>query len=229
MNPDTPQAGKRGRSASRAGGSAESAGNANESAGQGQSPSEFGSASASSGVENRGTSGTEGASGIGGGTYAGNTGGQNTQPSGGDDMRSQASGLFDQVRSKASSQLNAQKERATAGLGSVASAVRQTSQQFRDQQYGPVADLIDNAASRLEQFSSHLRDRDVSQLIDEAQSLARQQPALFVGTSFAAGLLAARFIRASAPQGRRAERARSNGESIYGTAEGRGEAGREIF
>jgi hypothetical protein len=111
----------------------------------------------------------------------------------------QGSGILNQVRDKAASQLNEQKARATQSLGSVAQAVRQSTHQLREQQHDTVAQFVERAADQIERFSNHLRDRDLNELVGEAQRFARQQPAVFIGSSFAAGLLAARFIKASRP------------------------------
>jgi ElaB/YqjD/DUF883 family membrane-anchored ribosome-binding protein len=128
----------------------------------------------------------------------------------------QASNVADQVREKAESQLESQKERATASLGSMASAVRQTSQKLREEQFDGVAQYVERAADQLERFSNHLRERDLNQLADEARQFARQQPALFIGTSFAAGILAARFIKASSGEVRQAWRGDDYGSSTRG-------------
>jgi len=119
-------------------------------------------------------------------TVAGNTG-------------QQTSGILSQVRDKAASQLNEQKARATDGLGNVAQAVRQSTHHLREQQYDTVAQFVERAADQIERFSNHLRERDLNDLVSEAQRFARQQPAVFIGSSFAAGILAARFIKASRP------------------------------
>jgi hypothetical protein len=46
-------------------------------------------------------------------------------------------------------------------------------------------------------LSATLRDRDVRELVQDAQQFARRQPAIFVGAAFAAGVLAARFMKSS--------------------------------
>ena len=112
---------------------------------------------------------------------------------------SRPSGILNQVRDKAASQLNEQKTRATDSLGSVAQAVRQSTHHLREQQYDTVAQFVERAADQIERFSNHLRERDLNDLVSEAQRFARQQPAVFIGSSFAAGMLAARFIKASRP------------------------------
>ena len=106
-------------------------------------------------------------------------------------------GLMDKVRQGATSQLSTQKNRATDGIGTVAQAVRQTSQQLRTQQHDTIANYIDQAANQLEQFSTRLRDKDISELMRDAQQFARRQPAVFIGSAFAIGLLGARFLKSS--------------------------------
>ena len=46
-------------------------------------------------------------------------------------------------------------------------------------------------------FSERLKNKDVTELLNDAQRLARRQPALFVGGAFALGLLGARFLKSS--------------------------------
>ena len=106
-------------------------------------------------------------------------------------------GLMDKVRNGATSQLSSQKTRATDGIGTVAQAVRQTSQQLRTQQHDTIANYIDQAANQLEQFSTRLRDKDIGELVRDAQQFARRRPAVFIGSAFAIGLLGARFLKSS--------------------------------
>src|SRR5687768_14642847 len=86
------------------------------------------------------------------------------------------SGIVDRIRSAASTQLSTQKDRATDTLGSVASAIRQTTQTFRDQQQDTLAGYVERAADQIDRLSAGLRDRDVSGLIDDTQQFARRQP-----------------------------------------------------
>ncbi len=107
------------------------------------------------------------------------------------------SGLMDKVRQGATSQLSTQKNKATEGIGTVAQAVRQASQQLRTQQHETIANYIDQAANQLERFSTRLRDKDVGELVRDAQQFARRRPAVFVGSALALGLLGARFLKSS--------------------------------
>src|SRR5688500_9278512 len=97
-------------------------------------------------------------------------------------------GMMGRVRERATAQLEAQKGRATDGMGSVAQAVRQSTRQLRDQQHDTIAQYVEKAADQLDKFSTRLRGKNVSELVDDVQRFARQQPALFIGAAFAAGL-----------------------------------------
>ena len=109
----------------------------------------------------------------------------------------QSSGIFDTIKSGATSQLTTQKDRATDGIGTLAQAVRQTTERLRSEDHDTVAQYVERAAEQLERLSQNLREKDVSELLDDAQRLARRQPAMFIGGSFAVGLLAARFLKSS--------------------------------
>jgi hypothetical protein len=113
-----------------------------------------------------------------------------------------STGMVDRVRHTAAAQLTSQKTRATDTLGSVAAAIRQSSQPLRDNNQAMLADYAGKAADQLEQFSTRLRERSLTELMDDAKRFARRQPALFVGAAFAAGALAARFLKSS-PDGQR--------------------------
>ena len=108
-------------------------------------------------------------------------------------------GIVDRVRERATAQLSTHKDQATEGLGTVAQAVRQTTQSLRDQQHDTVAQYVERAADQIERLSDRLKNKDVTELLDDAQQLARRQPALFIGGAFALGLVGARFLKSSSP------------------------------
>jgi hypothetical protein len=125
-------------------------------------------------------------------------------------------GIVDRVRDAASAQVTTQKERATDTLGTLASAVRQSTQTLRDQQQDSVAQFVERAADQVDRWSATLRNRDAGQLMADVQHFARRQPALFIGGAFTAGLLIARFLKSSG-QGTHAGDWRRSGEA-FGSA-----------
>ena len=125
------------------------------------------------------------------------------------DSTTHDNGLVGRVRERATAQLATQKDKATDGLGSVARAVRDTTQHLRTNQHETVAQYAEKAADQIERFSQRLKEKDVSELLNDAQQLARRQPALFIGGAFALGLLGARFLKSSSA------RAAGGSRSIY--------------
>jgi exonuclease VII large subunit len=117
--------------------------------------------------------------------------------SGAGNNQSGTAGIAGRVREQAAAQLSKQKERATDGLGSVADAVRGTTEQLRNNQHDKVAQFAEQAAQQIDRLSERLRNKDVTELLDDAQQLARRRPAMFVGGAFAIGLLGARFMKSS--------------------------------
>jgi hypothetical protein len=107
--------------------------------------------------------------------------------------------LKDRIRQTANTQLNRQKDRATDELGNVARAVRETTQQLRERNQATAAHYIEQAANQLQRVSERLKNKDVGELLSDAQRLARRQPALFIGGAFALGLIGARFFKSSPP------------------------------
>lgn len=104
---------------------------------------------------------------------------------------------MDRVRERATAQLSTQKDRATDGLGSVAQAVRQSTQHLRDNKHDGIAQYVDKAADQIDRVSTGLRNRDVTELVSDVQRFARRQPALFIGSAFAIGIIGARFLKSS--------------------------------
>jgi hypothetical protein len=108
-------------------------------------------------------------------------------------------GFIDRVRERAGAQLTTQKDRATEGIGTIAQAVRRTTQTLRDDRHDTMAGYVERAADQLEHLSDRLKGRDVGELFRDAQQFARRRPMVFVGSAFVLGLLGARFLKSSAP------------------------------
>ena len=112
-------------------------------------------------------------------------------------VQEKAGEVVDQVRHQARSRLDSQKDMAAGTIWSLARAIRQTGDSLREQDQQPVAQLADKAAEQVERVSSYLGHRDVNQIINEVQHFARRQPAVFLGSAFALGMLGARFLKSS--------------------------------
>ena len=123
------------------------------------------------------------------------------------------------LRKAATSRIETQKQKAADGLGGVARAIRDTTDQLRGEGRAAAADYARQAAEQLERLSDRINQQDLDDVVAGVQRFARRQPAAFVGAAFAVGLLGARFFKSSSERNRRQEFARSY-ESTYGEASG---------
>jgi hypothetical protein len=104
----------------------------------------------------------------------------------------QASSLISQVKDKAAAVATNQKDGLADRIGEVADAVHKAGTQFEGQQDW-IASAIERGAAELNSIATSLRANDVASLLGEIQSLAKRQPALFVGACLAAGFAVARL------------------------------------
>jgi hypothetical protein len=107
-----------------------------------------------------------------------------------------ANGFVQQARQQAVSQINAQKDRAAEGLGSVAQAIRQAGDQLKGQNE-VVASYVDTAVGQIEQFSLRLREKEPQEFVRDLEEFARRSPSTFLGAAFILGVGLARFLRSS--------------------------------
>ncbi len=105
--------------------------------------------------------------------------------------------LAERVRGRLNDELNARKDRLTETLGGVAETVRRVGEPLREPPYSSLGEYVDTAAGRIERLATDLRERDVDELARDLGNLARRRPAVFVGATLAAGIVAARFLKSS--------------------------------
>ncbi len=131
------------------------------------------------------------------------------------------SGIVDRVKESAAAQLTTQKNRGTDALGQVANAVRSSTQKLREEQHDTIAGYVDKAAEQIDTWSRRLREKDIDELMSDVQRLARRQPAVFIGSAFALGLVGSRFFKSSRKQHRYIDTGESR-RANYGGATGPG-------
>jgi hypothetical protein len=110
----------------------------------------------------------------------------------------------DRIRERATAQLSTQKDMLSAGLGNLAMAARQSTQYLRERQHQAIAQYVDRAADGLDRFSTRLRERNVNDIMADVGRAAKTQPALFVGTAVALGVIGARLVQMRAQRERAA-------------------------
>lgn len=110
-----------------------------------------------------------------------------------------------QAKEKAVGLLDDQKSKAATGLSSVADSIRKVGDNLRDagEQNAITQTTVrygENLAERIESLSGYLEDATLKDLSRDIERFARRQPALFVSGAFLVGVLAARFLKTSAPR-----------------------------
>jgi hypothetical protein len=109
----------------------------------------------------------------------------------------QARRLADQARERASGEFEHRKTRAAGQLDEVAEAVRAGGARLRESQHDGVARQIEKTADHVHRLSEQLREMHAEEMLGYVRDLARQHPALFVGSAALAGAIGARFLRSS--------------------------------
>lgn len=115
-----------------------------------------------------------------------------------------ASDSYDAVATKAKSSLEQRKGEFSTGLKTVAESVRQMGGELqKNNEPNPVTDLTSQytgkAAGAIEQVANYFERKDLRAIMRDTQDFARRNPAIFFGTAFALGVLAARFLKSSPP------------------------------
>jgi hypothetical protein len=111
--------------------------------------------------------------------------------------------VIDQAKDEATSRADQQRRTVASGFEAVAHAFRGMGDDLRNREQGPVAEyaaeLGHAVGGQVERIANYLRDRDVHQLVSDAEDFARRSPAVFLGSAFVLGLAASRFIKSSRP------------------------------
>ena len=105
-------------------------------------------------------------------------------------------GVMDQVKQQATTRVNEQKARAAEGLGSVASAIRQASEQLRTENK-TLASYADTAVDQIQLFADRMRDKNPAEIVGDLERFARRNRTAFIGGAFVLGIGLARFLKSS--------------------------------
>jgi len=122
----------------------------------------------------------------------------------------QATQAVSEIKEQATSTYFAQRDRAVEMLNALASALKTTSQNLTDEAKSGMQDqsavttlgpLVDQMADRIAYSAEFLREKDMSGLMREAQTLAKKQPILFLGAMFGIGVAGARMFKGMSESG----------------------------
>jgi hypothetical protein len=115
----------------------------------------------------------------------------------------QAKNTFLQARDRASSSLGESKGQFADQFGTIAQALRRTTEHLRSEDQQRIAGFTDTVARQVEQVAEYLRNKDARAMRQDLENLARRQPALMIGGALVLGLIGARFLKSSERRGGR--------------------------
>jgi hypothetical protein len=112
--------------------------------------------------------------------------------------------VINQAKEQASLTIGTQKSNLASGLGNVADSIRKVGDNLREGEetsgiVGVTAKYSDTLARQLENLSSYLDRREMKDMMRDLEGFARRNPAVFIGSAFAFGFLAVRFLKSSSP------------------------------
>ena len=102
------------------------------------------------------------------------------------------------ARRQLGQQAEHRKHDASARLGHVAEALRETGRHLSEDDDAGLSGYADRAAEQVERVSEYFRSRTIGDLVGDVERFARREPAIFLGGAMALGLAAARFLKSSA-------------------------------
>lgn len=107
--------------------------------------------------------------------------------------------VADQAKEQVSNQLNSQfdsrKDKAVETMSNVADAIRGTSEKLKG--VGPLGDVAERAAAGIENVADFFEGKKIGDIVRDVERFARREPALFLGATFALGLIGGRFLKSS--------------------------------
>lgn len=113
------------------------------------------------------------------------------------EAKDQTSKMAHQAKDQVNQLVSQRKDQAAERLGSFASVLRDTAGKLNEQDENGIGQYANRAADQVERLSNYLRDRDASAFLRDSETFARRHPDVFLGGVFLAGLVLARFFKAS--------------------------------
>ena len=114
-----------------------------------------------------------------------------------DQVVGQAKSTLQQARDRASSSLGESKGQFAEQFGTIAAALRRTTEHLRSEDQQRIAGLTESVARQVDEVATYLRNKDARAMRADLENLARRQPALMLGGALVLGLIGARFLKSS--------------------------------
>ena len=115
----------------------------------------------------------------------------------GERVKEKAKEAGDKVKEQGRTFLNEQKRRVGSEIGTYSAAARRAAERLESESDTNLSSYVSSAADQLDRLATRVQERDLGELIDDVEEMARRRPEVFYGGMFVAGLVAARFLKAS--------------------------------
>ena len=115
-------------------------------------------------------------------------------------VQEKAEELMERAGETARSRVDDGKQQAARELSSVAQALRNCGSDLEHDRTALLAPYINRAAEQVDRFSHYIDTHTPQDIAHNVESFARRNPAVFLGSCFALGMVAARFLKASRPE-----------------------------
>ena len=116
-----------------------------------------------------------------------------------DEIAHEAREAAEEAKREAEHYADEQRIAAGESLEAIAVALQASVDSLRDQGHSGLADYWQGIADGAGDMAERIKDKPVGDLLHEAERYAREQPGLAFGGAMAAGMLIARFLKASSP------------------------------
>jgi hypothetical protein len=113
-------------------------------------------------------------------------------------MKADASEMMNKVQSAGKQKLESGKTTAGEGAEKIAGVFDEASKQLKEHDLQSLAEYANQIGGSIKSFSDQLRSRSVDDLLNDAQTMARRNPTMFLLGSMAIGFAITRFLKASA-------------------------------
>jgi hypothetical protein len=116
---------------------------------------------------------------------------------GGEQLKEQVVATSREVKERTQSVIQDSKDRVVTGLSDFASTLHRTNEELKSSNLSPIAQYSEKLESWSQGLADYLQTANPRDMWHDAESLARRQPALFLGGAVLLGLTAARFLKSS--------------------------------
>jgi len=114
-----------------------------------------------------------------------------------DQARQQTLNAAHQAKEQVNQVVSERKEQTAQRLGGFAHALHEAANKLDEEDAGGLGRYAHQAADQVDRLSNYLRNQDVTAFLRDTETFARRHPDVFLGTTFLAGLLVARFFKAT--------------------------------